>query len=96
MYKIYEVPKENKDIIEKLLSDDIIGRQTITYKDGAGYGYASSYIVLIEGSGDIFPVVDKLSDGKLKSLTEKKAEALYKKLKDEQENSQAGMGFLFR
>ncbi len=95
MYKLYEVPKEKRDIIENLLSDDITGRQSIIYKDGAGYGYSSSYIVLIEGQEDIFTRVDKILDGNAEQLPERKANDLYKKIKDEQDNSQQGMGFLF-
>ena len=37
MFKVYKLAKENRETIDKLLADDVLGRQTITYKDGTNY-----------------------------------------------------------
>ena len=95
MFKVYNLAKENRETIDKLLADDVLGRQTITYKDGTNYGYSSSYIVLIEGSEDIFKNVDSIAHGTLEALSKSKQQEIYKQLKDEENNSQNGMGFLF-
>ncbi len=95
MFKVYELSKENRNIIDKLLADDIIGRQSITYKDGSNYGYNSKFIVIIEGSPDIFARIRDLKENELKELPGKKADEVYKKVKNEENNSQDGMGFLF-
>ena len=95
MFKVYELGKGNRNIIDKLLADDIIGRQSITYKDGSNYGYNSKFIVIIEGSQNIFTRVSDLKENELKELPGKKADEVYKKVKSEENNSQDGMGFLF-
>ncbi len=95
MFKVYELNKENRSIIDKLLADDVIGRQSIIYKDGTNYGYDSKFLVIIEGSPDIFQSVKNLSENELKELPGKQEEEVYKKIKSEENNSQDGMGFLF-
>jgi len=95
MFKVYELNKENRSIIDKLLADDVIGRQSIIYKDGTNYGYDSKFLVIIEGSPDIFQSVKNLSENELKELPEKQEEEVYKKIKSEEDNSKDGMGFLF-
>lgn len=95
MFKLYKLPKEDRGIIDALLADDVVGRQTITYKDGVNYGYDSSYIVLIEGPEDIFKNVEAIASGKLEPLGKSKQEDIYKKIKDEENNSQNGLGFIF-
>jgi len=95
MFKLYKLAKENRGIIDTLLADDVVGRQTITYKDGANYGYNSSYIVLIEGPEDVFKNAEALAKDKLELLSKAKQEEIYKKIKDEENNSQNGLGFIF-
>ncbi len=87
MFKVYELGKGNRNIIDKLLADDIIGRQSITYKDGSNYGYNSKFIVIIEGSQNIFTRVSDLKENELKELPGKKADEVYKKVKSEENNS---------
>lgn len=95
MFKVYELDKENRSIIDKLLADDVIGRQSIIYKDGTNYGYDSKFLVIIEGSPDIFQSVKNLSENELKELPGKQGDEIYKKIKSEEDNSKDGMGFLF-
>ncbi len=37
MYKIYSLKKEKRKTLDSLLADDIVGRQTITYKNAENY-----------------------------------------------------------
>ncbi|MCL4453073.1 hypothetical protein [Ferroplasma sp.] len=95
MFKVYKLAKAQREILDSLLADDIVGRQTVTYKDGASYGFDSSYIVLIEGSEDIFRNVDSIAKGALEELPKPKEEDIYRKIKDEENSSRDGLGFIF-
>jgi coenzyme F420-reducing hydrogenase alpha subunit len=95
MLRLYKLAKEKREIIDELLADDVVGRQTITYKDGSNYGYNSSYIVLVEGSEEIFEKVETIGKGMLEPLSKRKQDEIYKKIKDEENSSQDGMGFIF-
>jgi gamma-glutamylcyclotransferase (GGCT)/AIG2-like uncharacterized protein YtfP len=95
MFRLYKLAKENRETIDHLLADDVVGRQTITYKDGSNYGYNSFYVVLIEGSEDIFKNVDSISNGTLQPLDKSKQEKIYKKIKDEENSSRDGLGYIF-
>lgn len=95
MFKVYKLAKAQREILDSLLADDIVGRQTIMYKDGSNYGFDSSYIVLIEGSEDIFKNVDSIAGGALEELKKSKEEEVYRKIKDEENNSRDGLGFIF-
>ena len=95
MFKVYKLAKAKREILDSLLADDIVGRQTVMYKDGSGYGSDSSYIVLIEGSDNIFKNVDSIANGSLEELKKSKEEEIYKKIKDEENNSRDGLGFIF-
>ncbi len=95
MFRIYKLAKAQRETLDSLLADDVVGRQTVTYKDGSNYGFDSSYIVLIEGSEDIFKNVDSIAKGTLEELKKSKEEEIYKKIKDEENNSKDGIGFIF-
>ena len=95
MFKVYKLAKAKREILDSLLADDIVGRQTVMYKDGSGYGFDSSYIVLIEGSDNIFKNVDSIANGSLEELKKSKEEEIYRKIKDEENNSKDGLGFIF-
>jgi hypothetical protein len=95
MFKVYKLAKTQREILDSLLADDIVGRQTVLYKDGSNYGFDSSYIVIIEGSENIFKNVDSIANGKLEELKKSKEEEIYKQIKDEENNSKDGLGFIF-
>ena len=95
MFKVYKLAKAKREILDSLLADDIVVRQTVMYKDGSNYGFDSYYIVLIEGSENIFKNVDSIANGSLEELKKSKEEEIYKKIKDEENNSRDGLGFIF-
>ena len=95
MYKIYRLNSEQRKMIEKLLSDDVVGRQTIIQKDGTGFGIPGSTIVVIEGPDDIFTKVVEILGPEIKAVPEKEGSEIYRKIEEEEENAEGGMGFLF-
>ncbi|MCL4323270.1 MAG: hypothetical protein M1498_02340 [Candidatus Thermoplasmatota archaeon] len=95
MYRVYALNKNERGVIEKILSDDTMGRQTIIEKDGANMGYEGKIILVVEGQSEIFKRLDELMGNSQKPLSEKDAGAVYKKIKDEEEAAQGGVGFLF-
>ncbi len=92
MFKVYSLDKNSRGELDKILNDDVIGRQTIIYRDGENYGMPGKYIIIIEGSPDIFNNIKKVSD-ELKPVDN--ADEIYKKIKDEENSSQDGMGYIF-
>ncbi|AAT43395.1 hypothetical protein [Picrophilus oshimae] len=92
MFKVYSLDKNSREDLDKILNDDVIGRQTIIYRDGDNYGFPGKYIIIIEGSSGIFDSLDKISTN-LKII--ENGEDIYKKIKDEENSSQDGMGYIF-
>lgn len=95
MFRIYALNKDQKSLIDKVLSDDIMGRQTVIQKDGSTLGYDEKIILVVEGQAEIFPKLDNLFENMVKPMPEKEASVVYKKIKDEEEAAQSGVGFLF-
>ncbi|WP_393970777.1 hypothetical protein OXIME_001010 [Oxyplasma meridianum] len=95
MFKIYKFNSEQRKMIEKLLSDDIVGRQTIIQKDGSAFNNSGSTIIVIEGPDYIFGKVSEILGPDIKSIPEKEAIEIYSKIKEEEGNAEGGMGFLF-
>ncbi|MCL4340876.1 MAG: hypothetical protein M1431_02090 [Candidatus Thermoplasmatota archaeon] len=95
MFKIYKLASDQKKLVEKLLSDDVVGRQTIIQKDGSGFNIPGSTIVVIEGPENIFEKVTELLGASMDPIPEKEAAEIYRKIKEEEENAEGGMGFLF-
>ena len=95
MFKVYKLAKTQREILDSLLADDIVGRQTVLYKDGSNFGFDSYYIIIIEGSENIFKNVDSVAKGTLEELKKSKEEEIYKKITDEENNSKDGLGFIF-
>ena len=95
MFKIFALNKDQRSLIDKILSDDIMGRQTIVQKDGSILGYDEKIILVVEGQAEIFSRLDSLLENKVKPLSENDASVVYKKIKDEEEAAESGVGFLF-
>lgn len=95
MFRVYALNKDQRSLVDKILSDDIMGRQTIIQKDGSTLGYDEKIILVVEGQSEIFSKLDSLLENKVKPLSEKEASIVYKKIKDEEEAAESGVGFLF-
>ncbi len=95
MYKVYLLNKDRKGEIDKILSDDTLGRQTIVQKDGTNLGKEGKIVLIIEGQESIFSRVHDVMSKDIVPLDEKEASEIYKKIKDEDEEAESGVGFLF-
>lgn len=96
MYAIYQLKKSSKSIVDRMLADDIIGRQAVTQKDAAPFGLDSDRIVIMyEGSEDAHSRLKELFGDLLEPLDDAKAKEVYTKIKEEESQAEDGMGFLF-
>ncbi|MEM0155136.1 MAG: hypothetical protein QW597_00845 [Thermoplasmataceae archaeon] len=94
MYKVYSLKKEARKTLDILLSDDIIGRQTIIYRNADNYGGESdSLYVILEGTEAIFSRIAELKLDDLKEV--KNGQKIYEKVKEEEDEAESGMGFMF-
>lgn len=96
MYKIYLLRKSNRSVVDRMLADDIIGRQAVTQKDAAAFGLDSDKIVVMyEGSEEGHDRLKELFEEDLVSLEPEKSAEVYAKIKEEESQAEDGMGFLF-
>jgi hypothetical protein len=94
MYKVYSLKKESRKTLDTLLSDDIIGRQTLIYKNAENYGgEADSIYIILEGTETIFSRIAELKLDDLKEV--KNGQDIYRKIKEEEDEAESGMGFMF-
>lgn len=96
MYAIYQLPKSKKPLVDKMLADDIIGRQAITQKDALSFGLEDDkLIVMYEGSEEGKKRLDDLFGKELSSVNDEKSAQIYKSIKDEESQAEDGLGFIF-
>lgn len=96
MYALYLLKKSDKTVIDKILGDDIIGRQALTQKDAASYGLPDGNILLLyEGSAEADSRMKELFGSFLKLLEEPEAKEVYQKIKDEESQAEGGLGYIF-
>ncbi len=95
-YSIFEVEKGNEAIIEEIKKDDIVGRQSIVTRDAKSLDMDEEIIYLkIEGSEEAIERAKKLLEGKAKVVEADKAEIINKKIVEDEEAANEGMGFIF-
>ena len=96
MYKVYSTSKSNRKLIDKILSDDILGRQTVVYKEGSTFGLKDDVlVVLIEGPQEIFERVSGITEDACSEIEKAKSEEIYRKIEDYESEGDSGMGFTF-
>ncbi|MCL4335836.1 MAG: hypothetical protein M1393_00280 [Candidatus Thermoplasmatota archaeon] len=96
MYAIYLLKKSDRVIVDNLLSDDLLGRQTITQKDGSNFSVGDeNLIILYEGSEEGNAKIKQLFSEKMKALDSKASKEIYDKIKEEDARAEGGLGFLF-
>lgn len=96
VYAIYQLNRSSRSIVDKMLSDDIIGRQAITQKDAAAFGLdADKLIIMYEGSEEGHLRLKELFGSEIASLPKDKTEEIYRKIKDEESQAEGGLGFIF-
>ncbi len=95
-WTLYSVPAGKRAELDAVLHDDQLSRQSQKVRDAKSLGGPSDALyVLIEGSGEAVRRADELLPPVGARLPVAEAEALYRKLKDEEEAASAGMGLFF-
>ena len=93
---LYRVPTAKKTELDAALADDQVSRQSQKVRDAASVGGPSGELyVLIEGAEPAIRRADELLATVGTKLPASEGEALYRKLKDEDEAAAAGMGLFF-
>lgn len=95
MYKVFEVKQESDNIISKVVSDDLISRQTISIRDGDSLGLDKDVnYVMIEGSEEAVEKATKIfSEEDVEEANN--SEEVRKAIKKEDEAAAEGMGTVF-
>ena len=95
-WTLFRVPASRRPELEAVLKDDQLSRQSQKLREASGFGGpAGELYVLVEGGA---PAVERAREllGPIGTRLEAgEAEALYRRLRDEDENASAGMGLFF-
>jgi hypothetical protein len=95
-WTLLSVPSAKRTELDTVLHDDQLSRQSQKIRDAKSLGGpADALYVLLEGSPDAMKRADELLAPVGTKLPPAEAEALYQKLKDEEEAASAGMGLFF-
>ncbi len=93
---LFSVPADRRTELDNVLRDDLLSRQSQKLRDAASAGGRSgSYYVLLEGSPEAMARAETLLGPVGAKLAGADGEAVYRRLKDEEENASAGMGLFF-
>ncbi len=96
MYTVLHFESGGEEVYRKLISDDEIGRQTIILRDASKVSSKlKGSIVIVEGNDSIVEKAIELAGGGAHKLKEDLSEKIYRKIKEEEEQADQGVGFLF-
>ena len=96
-YVIFEMKAENAGKISKLLTDDIVSRQSIAIRQANSLDLKGdcSYIK-IEGSPEGLKKAEELAkEAGFKKLDAKKAKQIDDKIKEQEDSAASGIGMIF-
>ena len=95
MRKVFVVNKKDRSIINEMLSDDLVGRQSIYEREGVGYKLKTDEVLIVfSGSEEAFSKIKEQWGGKVVLLSGKQEEDILTQIDRENDNAQDGMGFL--
>jgi hypothetical protein len=95
-WTLYRVASARRASLEEVLRDDRLSRQSHKLRDAATIGGpAGELFVLIEGAPEAVRRADELLAPLGTKLGAAEGEALYRRLREEDENASAGMGLFF-
>jgi len=95
-WTLHLVAASKKSEVETALHDDIVSRQSQKLRDASALGGASGQLyVLVEGSAEAVGRAEGLLKPLSEPLTPADRDAIYRRLKDEEESASAGMGLFF-
>lgn len=93
---MFRFPAAKSDSANLLLSDDVVGRQSVTTRDGKSLGLpGDDRYVLVEGSEAGIARAVELLKGIVKPLEGPEAEDVYRRLRAQDEQAVSGMGLIF-
>jgi len=95
MYEVLEVEAEKKDVIDDILSDDLISKQNTKVREGSSLGFKEgvSY-VMVEGSEEaVERAIELFKDEEIEPAENR--EEIRQKIKEEGEAAAEGMGTVF-
>ncbi len=96
MTKIFLLKKSNRAIIDQVSADDLVGRQSLITKDASQFGMGDDEILLIlEGSEESFKRASGIIGNNGTVLDGKRTDEVMRKVHEEEEKADKGMGFLF-
>ncbi|MHB8351966.1 MAG: hypothetical protein ACYDFT_04645 [Thermoplasmata archaeon] len=95
-WTLFTVPTDRRTDLDTVLRDDLLSRQSQKVRDAATAGGRSGELyVLLEGSPEAMARAETLVGAVGKKMPASESEAVYRRLKDEEENASAGMGLFF-
>jgi hypothetical protein len=95
-WTILEVPSARRTELDAALNDDVVSRQSQKIRDAATQGGpAGQLFVVVSGSEEGVARANELIAPLGRKLPPADAEALHKKLQDEDDSASAGMGLFF-
>ncbi|MCL4329792.1 MAG: hypothetical protein M1533_02170 [Candidatus Thermoplasmatota archaeon] len=96
MIRVYSLDKANQAVIDSLKNDDIVGRQSITVRNSELFGLPGETVtVIIEGSEESLKKAEELGKGSLKVLDSNNTQKVISKIREEEDKSDQGLGFIF-
>lgn len=97
VYVIFEVKTEDAGKINKVISEDIVSRQSILTRDSSSLGMKGNVLFLkIEGSEQGIKKAKELAKEQgFKKLDEKKAKEVNEKVAEQEDSAASGMGMIF-
>ncbi len=96
MYIIFHLKEKGQETLNTLMSDDEVGRLSITSKDGSKISDEyTGLLVMIEGQEGPVKKAEGLIGDSGEKLSEEKCAEVYRKMKEESESADQGVGFLF-
>ncbi len=95
-WTLLSVPSAKRAELDAALHDDLVSRQSQKVRAAGSFGGpADATYVLVEGSAEGIRRADELLGPLATALPTTEREALYRRLKDEDEAASAGMGLFF-
>ncbi|MFO8109171.1 MAG: hypothetical protein R6U17_01415 [Thermoplasmata archaeon] len=95
MYAVFEVPGDKKDIVPKVLSDELVSRQSSSVRDGESLGFEDgTTYALIEGMEEGVGKAEELfKENDIEAMEDDKE--VYEAIKAADEDAAAGVGTIF-
>ncbi|WP_297214843.1 hypothetical protein [Thermoplasma sp.] len=93
-FVIFKSKGDDENAINNFLQDDRVSRMTVLKRDGSMYGEDGT-IYLFEGNDEAVNYVKSIKPASMVELDSKEAENIYRKIKEENDNAEEGMGFVF-